>query len=131
MRQQSIFRGLHRGFLVIALAGAGGCGPSMEQGGVEPGEAASSADVKSTEQAVVSGSASAITNSDPTLEQRFLPGIGYMNGITCDTWPRDVVWDGSADMNPALNVLTRYSISSSVRVLKTMADRLRGLGIGG
>ncbi|MEP7051119.1 MAG: hypothetical protein ABJB12_12245 [Pseudomonadota bacterium] len=73
-----------------------------------------------------------LINSDPTLDQRFLPGMGYFDGTTCDIWPRDVKFGTSDDnMGVIASVLARYSIPSSVKILKSMTDRLRALRVSG
>lgn len=101
-----------------------GCGGSVNEG-LSGGEGE---DQEQPAAATAAPLTPALLNSPTTLDQKYLPGMGYLDGTTCDVWPRDVSFATDGDnMGVIEAVLSRYSISSSVVKLKAMTSRLRNL----
>lgn len=116
--------------VIPALSACGGAPPQDENHVSANASAGDESSVQFATEAAVA--APTLINSDPTLDQRFLPGIGYFDGTTCDTWPRDIAFSAGDDLMGAVaSVLSRYSIPSSVKRLRALTDRLRDLHVRG
>ncbi len=112
---------------VALLSGAVACGSADSGAGFDEAVDESLGAVQSA--ATMSAAAGPI-NSDTSLDLKYLPGMGYLDGTTCDIWPRRVDFRaGGARMSPVSDVLARYSIPSSVRKLQGLSNHLASLGV--
>lgn len=80
--------------------------------------------VEATESAVQSPAP--IFPPDTTLEQKYLPGLGYFDGITCDVWPKDITFNSIASF---LNRVSTTAPSTFLQGTKALNGRLTTMGI--
>jgi len=109
---------------VALFAGAVACS-SAESGADGVAGVDTAEDLGEAASSVASGG---VQNSPATLDQRFLPGIGYFDGTTCDIWPRKL--DFSPGVGNLLDeVLSRYNKPAHVRTLRTLTTRMAEMGM--
>ncbi len=105
------------------LTGAVGCGAADVD---HDGEVDESLGVVSNAAVV----ASAPSNSPAALDQKFLPGMGYLDGTTCDIWPRALNFRANnARMGLTEDVLARYRTPSTVATLRSLNSHMAEIGV--
>ena len=118
------------GNLILGVMGLWGCAAGCS-GAPDPGEHSERPVETATE--AVHGSSVTPVNSPQTLEHRLLPGIGYLDGTTCDIWPRALSFkDSTSTATGAINaVLSRVSASqkSAIASLEALSSRLALMNI--